>query len=1427
MASTHRERPRVREFGLSEVYTSQNPSVDVVFVHGLNGSAYETWTTKKPEVFWPADLLPRTLRNQQLRILTYGYNANVSAFMDGASKDKIHNHAEHLAAHLFANRNLNGAVERPIIFICHSLGGLVVKKCLSFCSRVRHEHIQHLRSIYVSTYAILFLGTPHNGSDIAKFGSLLQSICGAVLPKKLFDTSPQLINSLKTDNEHLQIINRDFVQIMDRFRIYFFHESKPMDLKSTRAFIVDESSAAPLMDGVERMGIEADHSGMCRFEDEGSPGYEAVAEAILRYSTDAPNAVFSRWAQEFKERKLERQEEARRLYGLNDPLGESLVSLQTDKLDSLANSITTLLPNPASEIGEIPRSQDPDKDRFIRVVPPGFHPNSAFFGMEKELNELHNRLYKAKKRAVGTVSVLLYAGPGAGKSHLARQYMYTYQSSYPGGIFWIDCRTRESRYNGIWQIAQIADESTGEKDSQDPNWRSTRVYVESVRRWLESREDWLLIFDAVSFAHSSEIDEFKNILPFTKNTAILYTSIDRTLSKKQRLLEPYGLEVRRLAVEDACKLLFKDLGIKHPTPVQEQRAIDVVKYYQCLPLAIHAIGHRLKASGKALENYRYNSHLTDEKLAEPYRGIMRDLDQYQHYEALNLIKILSFFGHHVPVGMLVLGRKALIEYSVEIRGTDRGGSNQRHLDNTFMILMKYGLIERTLYLYSLNDIGDSSTMGHSQMSSDADESHTSDNDNFSTASRNTIDTVKVHTVVQGFYRDELKDQGENHYFWWLAVATALFCLSYNNAKAQMIATRGSGLARDYREYLTHARRLMSHFPTKLTKVAISLQNLHEALSKLAADMQSEIENSSPGSSQESFRHLKSIFDRTSSVSSVPDTPDSQRSVSTWGDGLAHIESESPVNIYFPHQLVPSATDPSFHIPIITEEPEIPKGIEEGSQTTGMSRVPSQNAETPKLTTYDGDEAGWQVVEKKPKRSFLSVLGQLRRVKGKRNLGNFRPKPTVSVTEVHAEVKGSPNPKPSIRSIGARSDAESALAAVHRASPPPTRGGAIRSVNRAGNQKENRPSYAYIVANKPESPFSRRSAPSLSCQQLSSTPCSPEIPQVDAEAHPESIPARPNLDQPLDTLSQSTHSDPGMPASFKQSPNLTVHHHHSLSSGAHSRNSSRSSDPSGSHPHVGRYPYGPQRVVGPNTQPLSYQADVAITYRPQRTTLSNLSGTAAPNSYMASSIPIHQTSLQMPPMPAGYSSQPMSRDHSAQSEHSLRTEPARFPPNFSPNSNVSPFTFSDRSQTPTLDTRRAQRIVFGPGDSGIESVSNSPVSFEAPSMSRGPSGPGIMIHSGDGMSRSLVEFGRAPASQQIQFGETHPVNVEAARRRARMPPPYPSHNLIPTGSDDTQLALLLNEHPQGSGVNRSQAWQRHRSGSSPARHDLSGFGLQFQ
>lgn len=101
--------PSVKPFGLTQVYApprGEIPTVDIVFVHGLNGHPENSWTSKTSGCFWPVDLLPDVLAQLRPRILTYGYNANVAAFTDGASRDSIVSHAETLASNLAANRNV-------------------------------------------------------------------------------------------------------------------------------------------------------------------------------------------------------------------------------------------------------------------------------------------------------------------------------------------------------------------------------------------------------------------------------------------------------------------------------------------------------------------------------------------------------------------------------------------------------------------------------------------------------------------------------------------------------------------------------------------------------------------------------------------------------------------------------------------------------------------------------------------------------------------------------------------------------------------------------------------------------------------------------------------------------------------------------------------------------------------------------------------------------------------------------------------------------------------------------------------------------------------------------------------------------------------------------------------------------------------------
>ena len=173
-----------------------------------------------------------------------------------------------------------------------------------------------MHSIYVSTYAVPFLGTPHHGSDIARMFSTVQRMVDAVLPKKILDTDSQLLNALREESETLQNITDQFAPLMKRFRIYFFWEQEKTDFPYSKAYVisifftfplansicanllqvVDEASAAPILDNTERSGIGANHSDMCKFEDATAPGYRTVVAALMRYAREAPPLIMTRWS---------------------------------------------------------------------------------------------------------------------------------------------------------------------------------------------------------------------------------------------------------------------------------------------------------------------------------------------------------------------------------------------------------------------------------------------------------------------------------------------------------------------------------------------------------------------------------------------------------------------------------------------------------------------------------------------------------------------------------------------------------------------------------------------------------------------------------------------------------------------------------------------------------------------------------------------------------------------------------------------------------------------------------------------------------------------------------------------------------------------------------------------------------------------------
>ena len=122
-----------QNYGVKVLYDGGiKASVDIVFVHGLTGNAYNTWLHKDKgiRVHWPSELLKQDLPDA--RIISFGYDAGIVNFWNPASNSRLSNHAENMVGDLVRRRERTNTEFRKILFVAHNLGGLVTKHALSY-----------------------------------------------------------------------------------------------------------------------------------------------------------------------------------------------------------------------------------------------------------------------------------------------------------------------------------------------------------------------------------------------------------------------------------------------------------------------------------------------------------------------------------------------------------------------------------------------------------------------------------------------------------------------------------------------------------------------------------------------------------------------------------------------------------------------------------------------------------------------------------------------------------------------------------------------------------------------------------------------------------------------------------------------------------------------------------------------------------------------------------------------------------------------------------------------------------------------------------------------------------------------------------------------------------------------------------------------
>ncbi|KAH8900680.1 hypothetical protein GQ53DRAFT_616883, partial [Thozetella sp. PMI_491] len=350
--------------GLSVVYepSGETPVVDIVLVHGLQGHPYKTWAAKASAkrkskevesqdgdstsprnskfmrlahriksrvpfpnntegtqtryeeasspaneddainhvapVFWPADLLPREC--PLARIMVWGYDSKITKFNWAPSnQNSLLSYGKDLLYALARERPL----KRRVVFVAHSLGGIIVKETLHYSSVSSED--PH-RDILLSTSAVVFLGTPHRGSQkFASYGEFVRQVAASIMRA---DTSTVILDALGLRSSDLERCQESFSRLWSEndFRVKTFKEGLALtgvNIAILNQKVVPDESAVL---GVYREHVEtleANHRDMCRFDGANDPNYRKVS-GELRHIYKSIQTIFRESANEVLDKYL-------------------------------------------------------------------------------------------------------------------------------------------------------------------------------------------------------------------------------------------------------------------------------------------------------------------------------------------------------------------------------------------------------------------------------------------------------------------------------------------------------------------------------------------------------------------------------------------------------------------------------------------------------------------------------------------------------------------------------------------------------------------------------------------------------------------------------------------------------------------------------------------------------------------------------------------------------------------------------------------------------------------------------------------------------------------------------------------------------------------------------------------------------------------
>ncbi|KAK4222936.1 hypothetical protein QBC38DRAFT_518079 [Podospora fimiseda] len=262
---------------------------DLIFVAGLGGHYQKTWQADDGTI-WPRDLLQlERYELQNLRVWSFHYN---STLRGSSSQRKIGDHARELLAEMMMKirrgswilepqqERANAVQLKPIIFVGHSLGGMLIKKTMLIAQTDPNYN--------------MFFAVPHQGLDKRDWERFVKQVLIANAPYPGVHPTSKMLKEATVDNiPGLLDIAKDFSDLQARLSFVNYTEGEVME-GWDGPLVAEGRGWMDAADKIEHK-IDDNHFGICKFEQpdprEQKTGPFEIVVGHLQYLIDRTNAL--------------------------------------------------------------------------------------------------------------------------------------------------------------------------------------------------------------------------------------------------------------------------------------------------------------------------------------------------------------------------------------------------------------------------------------------------------------------------------------------------------------------------------------------------------------------------------------------------------------------------------------------------------------------------------------------------------------------------------------------------------------------------------------------------------------------------------------------------------------------------------------------------------------------------------------------------------------------------------------------------------------------------------------------------------------------------------------------------------------------------------------------------------------------------------